>query len=51
MVDELLRLLSDPAHWAFEGITDLAFAGLAVVIGRHPFRRWLERHDREKHGA
>lgn len=51
MVTELKHLLSDPAHWAFEGITDVVFGGLLVIGGRIPFRRWLKHHDQEKHGT
>ncbi len=45
VVDQTLHLLSNPAHWIFEGITDLAFGALLAIPGS----RWLHRHDRKKH--
>lgn len=50
MVTELSHLLQDPAHWAFEGITDIVFTGALLLAGRIPFRRWLRRHDEQHHG-
>ena len=47
MMRELGHLLSDPAHWAFEGITDLVYGAIAAL----PMSRWLRRHDRKKHGT
>lgn len=44
-MSELIHLLTDPAHWAFEGVTDLVFAGLGVLIGRV----WVRKHDRKHH--
>lgn len=46
---ELGHLLTNPAHWIFEGITDLAYTGAVLLIGRVPFRRWVQRHDAEHH--
>ena len=51
MIDELTHLLTDPAHWIFEGVTDLAYTGLILTVGRIPFRRWLRRHDAEAHST
>lgn len=45
MVSELVHLLTDPAHWAFEGVTDLVFAGFGILIGRV----WVRAHDRKHH--
>lgn len=45
MINELLYLLTDPAHWAFEGVTDLVFGGVGLLIGRF----WLRGHDRKHH--
>lgn len=47
---EFMDLLHDPAHWAFEGVTDVVFTSALFVLGRVPFRRWVKRHDREEHG-
>lgn len=47
MVTELLHLLTDPAHWAFEGVTDLVFGGVGILIGRF----WLKGHDRKHHNT
>lgn len=44
-MSELLHLLSNPAHWAFEGISDLAFALPGFLAGRF----WLKRHDAKEH--
>lgn len=44
-MSELLSLLTDPAHWAFEGVTDLVFAGFGILIGRV----WVRAHDRKHH--
>lgn len=48
---EFLHLMSNPAHWAFEAVTDSVFTLGLLVVGRIPFRRWVKRHDQEKHGA
>lgn len=48
---EFRQLLTDPAHWAFEAVTDVAFTGLLLLAGRIPFRRWLRRHDASAHGT
>jgi len=46
-VNELLEILSSPAHWVFEGISDLVFAVPAYLLGR-----WrLRVHDRRKHNV
>lgn len=45
MFEELAHLLTDPAHWAFEGVTDLVFAGVGVLIGRI----WVRKHDAKHH--
>jgi hypothetical protein len=45
---ELTHLLSDPAHWMFEAVTDVALGLLPAKAG---FRRWHERHDREEHSS
>ena len=50
-MDEFLHLVQDPAHWAFEIVADGAFTAVLFVVGRIPFRRWLRRHDLEKHGV
>lgn len=38
---EFLELLSNPAHWGFEVVTDLLFAGLGAL--------WVKAHDRKHH--
>lgn len=45
-MSELLHLLTNPAHWAFEVISDLAFAGVGALFARI----WVKRHDRKHHG-
>lgn len=42
---ELLHLLTDPAHWAFEVITDLMLGAVGAVA----VRPLLRRHDRKHH--
>lgn len=47
MMHELGHLLTDPAHWSFEAITDLTFAVPAYLLGR-----WrLRVHDRRVHNT
>lgn len=54
---EFLHLLGNPAHWAFEEVTDGAnvlavwLANRYVPARLNPFKRWLKRHDEEMHGA
>lgn len=50
-MSEFFDLLGDPSHWAFEGVTDIVFTGFLFMVGRIPFKRWVSRHDKEKHGA
>lgn len=56
-MDELLHLLTDWAHWAFEIIsgtvigTIVSVLGLAVPERYNPVKRLVARHDREKHGG
>lgn len=55
-MDELLHLLHNPAHWAFEVITDIVVGGVTFFVGAilpskyNPAKRWLARHDKEHHG-
>lgn len=43
---EFMHILASWEHWAFEAVSDLAFAALA-----YPFAWWrIRRHDRQKHG-
>lgn len=44
-MSEFWHLMGDPAHWGFEAVTDLVFAGLGLVVGRF----WLRAHDRKHH--
>lgn len=44
MVNELLHILADPAHWAFEVITDLLFTGLGALVLRPLVRRHDAKH-------
>lgn len=48
---ELEHLMTDWQHWVFEGVTDMVFTGVLLLAGRIPFRRWVQRHDEEKHGT
>lgn len=52
-MNELLDLLTNWAHWAFEIISGGVFfaAGLIVPERYNPVKRLVTRHDREKHGA
>ena len=46
MTDELVHLLLNPAHWIYEGITDVAYAVPFYFIGK-----WRVRvHDKKVHG-
>ncbi len=45
MINELLHLLTDPAHLAFEVVTDLLFGGLGVLW----HAAWQRRHDAQHH--
>lgn len=48
---ELLHLLTDWTHWAFELISGGVFAlvGMAVPEQVNPVKRLIARHDRKKH--
>lgn len=52
-MDELIHLLTDWVHWAFEIISGGVFfaAGLIIPERYNPFKRLVSRHDREKHGT
>jgi hypothetical protein len=52
-MDELINLLTDWSHWAFEIISGGVFfaAGLVVPERWNPVKRLVARHDRDKHGA
>lgn len=48
--NELIHLLKDGPHWAFEAISDTAFAAVGFLVGRKPFHRWLDRgHPGPRH--
>ena len=51
-MNELIVLLTEWQHWAFEVISGGVFfaAGLLVPERYNPFKRLVARHDREKHG-
>lgn len=51
-MSELIHLLGNWAHWAFEIISGGVFTliGMAVPERYNPVKRWLSRHDAEKHG-
>jgi hypothetical protein len=43
---EFIHLLTDPAHWSFEVVTDVVLAVPAYYVGK-----WRVRvHDRNVHG-
>lgn len=50
---ELVHLLTDWHHWAFEIISGGVFFvfGLAVPERFNPFKRLVARHDRNKHST
>lgn len=50
-MDELIHLLSNPAHWAFEVISGAVFIiiGLATPERFNFVKRLVARHDRDKH--
>lgn len=50
-MSELVSLLLDWHHWAFEIISGGVFfaAGLVVPERLNPFKRLVTRHDREHH--
>lgn len=56
-MSELGHLLTDGPHWAFEVIASIAetiVLGVAAVCLPkvvNPAKRWLARHDRDKHHA
>lgn len=45
-VNELGHLLTNPAHWIYEGITDVVYAIPVYFFGRWTVRR----HDKKVHG-
>jgi hypothetical protein len=47
MIGELLHLLTDPAHWAFEVVTDLILG----AVGALAVRPLVRRHDRRHHSV
>lgn len=49
IVDELLHLLGDPAHWGFELIADAAFTVIGAILLQPFYRKWLDRHNKEHH--
>lgn len=50
-MSELIDLLSEWQHWAFEIISGGVFVviGLITPESLNPFKRLVARHDREKH--
>lgn len=50
-MDELVHLLTDWTHWAFEIISGGVFfaAGLIVPERYNPVKRLVAKHDRDKH--
>lgn len=44
-MNEFLELLTNPAHWGFEAVSN----GLSFVIGATWHSRWVKRHDRRVH--
>lgn len=42
---EFLHLLGDPAHWAFEAVSDAVY----TIIGAVFMRWWVKNHDRKHH--
>ncbi len=48
---ELIALLSEWQHWAFEVVSGGVFfaLGLAIPERFNPFKRLVARHDRNKH--
>lgn len=51
-MDELIHLLTDWAHWAFEIISGSVVSLVILLIPErfNPAKRLVSRHDREKHG-
>jgi hypothetical protein len=47
MITEYLHLLHDVPHILFETTWDLFVLGLGYL----PLKKWLRRHDREKHNV
>jgi hypothetical protein len=46
-MNDFLQILTSWDHWAFEAVSDAAFAAPAYLLGR-----WrLRVHDRRKHGV
>jgi hypothetical protein len=46
-MQEILHVLTDPAHWFAEVVMD----GTITLIAVYPLRRLLKRHDRRKHNV
>lgn len=51
-MDELIHLLTDWVHWAFEIISGGVFLVIGLIVPErlNPFKRLVARHDRQKHG-
>lgn len=45
-IQEVVEITLDPAHWAFEAISDIVFG----AVGAFFVRIWVKRHDRTHHG-
>ena len=54
-LEEFTSLLSNPAHWAFEAVSDIAFFLLGMMWARSKFNDWfnarIARHDEVVHGG
>lgn len=50
-MDEFLHLLTNPAHWGFEAVSDLVFAVPAYFAGMWRARRLIAAHDQEVHDS
>lgn len=46
-MSEFIHIVSDPAHWAFEALSDLIFAGVGALFARV----WIRAHDRKHHNG
>lgn len=43
------QLITDPAHWAFEVVSDIVLGALLYYPSRRAWDRWHRHHDSEHH--
>lgn len=51
-MEELIHLLTDWTHWAFEILSGGVFFAIGLIVPErfNPFKRLVARHDRDHHG-